>query len=126
MAISEGEWSSIREVAAQIAEQVSGGRRNYFTARVIKRDEANGLVWVKELDLQPIPVVGHSYEVKYYDTDSTGVVTPKTVTVKTSVPKVGDNIFIVLEMGAQSLPRCLGTIYGKNWLMSEEGMGFSS
>lgn len=124
MAITEGEWASIGAMATKIAEKVSGGRRGFLTARVIKRDENNKLVWVRELGGQAIPVVGLDYNVKYYDTDSSGTVNVKKAVISPAVPKIGQNVFIILEMGEASLPRCLGTIQGRNWLESEDETGF--
>lgn len=122
--ISEGEWASIRSLVEKLVTQLTGGRRNFFTARVIKRDDTNKLVWVRELGAQAIPVVGFDYNVTYYDTDSTGVVNRKNAKISPATPKVGEHVFIVLEMGAQSLPRCLGTIQGRNWLTPENEGGF--
>lgn len=122
MPINENEWASIQALVERIVGH--GGKSNFMTARVLKRDVANKLVWVKELGAQAIPVVGFDYSVKYYDTDSTGTVNVKTVSASVKVPDVGESVFIVLEMGAQSLPRCLGTIQGRGWVTREDETGF--
>lgn len=122
MPITEGEWASI---SALIQRHVGfGGKNHYFTAEVIKTDPANKLIWVKELGSQAIPLVGLDYDVKYYDTDGTGAVTVRNARISPAVPSVGDPVFIVLELGSHSLPRCLGVIQGTNWRTREDETGF--
>lgn len=122
MPITEGEWASIYSAIGRIVGH--GSKKDFMTARVIKRDVANKLVWVKELGDQAIPLVGQDYSVKYYDTDNSGTVNVKTVTATPQVPDVGATVFIVLEMGSQSLPRCLGTIQGRKWIKRDDETGF--
>lgn len=117
--ISEAEWASIRELAIKLASQVANQTGNFVTGKVIKRDEKNKLVWLRELGDQPIPVVGFRYDVKYYDEGSSGAVNVKTTTAVPQTPQLGDYVFVALEMGAQSLPRCLGVILGTNWIITE-------
>lgn len=101
-----------------------GGKNNFMTAKVIKRDVSNKLVWVKELGPQAIPLVGFDTHVKYYDTDETGQVNVKNSIATPVVPDVGEAVLIVLEMGAHSLPRCLGKIQGRGWITPEDETGF--
>lgn len=117
--ISEPEWASIRALVSKLVTQIAGHRGNFITGQVVKRDEDNRLVWIKELGNQPIPIVGLDSNVKYYDTDATGKINVKHAVVAPVVPKVGQSIFVALEMGTQSLPRCIGVIHGKNWITSE-------
>lgn len=132
MPISEPEWVSIRSMIEEVAADLSGNRASYFsTGKVIKRDEENKLVWLEEFGDQPIPVVGFDYEVKYYYATSAGLSTPaagaglpsktvtKTVQVKVKVPKVGDTVVVAREFGSRRIPRCIGVIQGKNWIVPE-------
>lgn len=120
--ISEGEWASIAAMVQRIVGH--GGKDHFMSATVIKRDVANKTVWVKELGDQAVPVVAHTMNVKYYDTDNSGVINVKNAVVAPAVPNVGDHIFIVFEMGSQSLPRCIGVVHGTNWVASEDETGF--
>jgi hypothetical protein len=122
MAITEPEWASIRALVQRMVGH--GGKDNFFSARVVKNDVAKKLVWVQELGNQPIPLVGFDYSVKFYDTNASGTVLPQTAVASPKVPDVGDTVFIVKEMGAQSLPRCLGTIQGRGWILPEDETGF--
>lgn len=122
MPITEGEWTSIQALVARAVGH--GGKSHFMTAKVIKRDVPNQLVWVKELGGQAIPMVGFDMSVKYYDTDNTGTVLVRSSISSPKVPNVGESVFIVLEMGAHSLPRCLGTIQGRNWVTREDEAGF--
>lgn len=121
MAITEAEWTSISAMIERIVGH--GGKDHFMSAVVIKRDEANGNVYVRELADQAIPVVAHSYKVKYYDTDQTGTVIVKNAVVSPVIPKVGEHIFIVFEMGERSLPRCVGVMQGRNWVSREDEAG---
>jgi len=118
--ISEREWTSIRSMITTLVHQIAGQRGNLITGEVIKHNTSNKTVWLKELGDQPIPVVGHSYEVKYYDTDNNGVVQVKKVTVDPTTPDIGDFVLVAMEMGSQSLPRCVGVIHGRNWIIPED------
>jgi hypothetical protein len=44
----------------------------------------------------------------------------KNSAASTDVPNVGDTVLIALELGDQSIPRCLGVVKGTNWITSEE------
>lgn len=119
--ITEAEWGSIASMIERVVGH--GGKDHFMSATVIKRDEANGNVWVRELGNQAIPVVGFDYNVKYYDTDETGTVNVKHAQISPAVPKVGEHIFILFEMGSKSLPRCVGVVQGRNWIASENEQG---
>jgi hypothetical protein len=114
--IEEPEWASIRSLVETLVPQIAGRRGNLVTGRVTKRDESNGLVWISELGNQAIPIVGLNYKVKYYDTDETGKVNVKQAIVSPVVPGIGEAVVVVLEMGQESLPRCVGAIHGRNWI----------
>ena len=111
--ITESEWVSIRT----LIESLVGKKGEYFTTgEVLKRDEDNMLVWTAEFGDQPIPLVGFDYKLKYYDTDSTGVVRVRTGQAEIQVPQVGEVVIIAREFGANRLPRCLGILKGQNWI----------
>ncbi len=119
--ISEPEWNSIRSFVEKICVRVSGRRSEFFeSGTVSKRDEANKLIWLKGFSDDPIPVVAFDYEVKYYDTDSDGNVVVRKAKVTPVIPKVGQTVFVAYEMGTSRLPRCLGVIQGKNWIVTED------
>lgn len=115
--ISEGEWQSISEMVKNAFRR----KGEYFiTGKVIKRDEDQKLVWMKEFGDQAIPIVGFDYEVTYYDTNQTGSVISKKAKVKVIVPKIGATVVVALEFGTRRLPRCLGVIQGTGWIAPSE------
>ena len=121
MPISEPEWQSIRAMIERVTTQISGHKGIYFTTgKVIKRDTVNFCVYLREFGDQPIPIVGFDYTVNYYDTDATGAIHKKTSKIKVQVPKLGEAVLVISELGSQRLPRCVGVIKGKNWLIAEE------
>jgi len=132
MPITEPEWQSVAAMIERKIMQMTGLRSNNFiTGKVIKRDVPNKCVYLKDFGDQAIPVVGFNYTVKYYDETpngttavSSGSAQPyktrvKTVTVDVVVPNVGDIVAVLCEMGTHRLPRCIGVIQGKNWLVAE-------
>jgi hypothetical protein len=118
--ISEREWTSIREMVLRLVTQKAGHRGNLITGKVIKRDPDHSCVWIEEFGDQPIPLVGFDYDVKSYDTDGSGTVNVKHYIVSPKTPDVGESVLVAMEMGAQSLPRCVGVIQGKNWIIPED------
>ena len=131
MPISEGEWSSISALIETIAARVSGNRNFFTTGKVIKRDEAKKLVWIEDFGDQPLPIIGFDYTVDVYDETPAGTTVPsvgsgspykvkkKTLTIKVQVPKIGQTVVIASELGSKKLPRCLGVIQGKDWIIPE-------
>lgn len=120
MPISEPEWLSITKLAEKVAARVSGKKDDYFvTGKVLKVDEKNRCVYMREFGDQAIPIVGFDYEVKYYDDNGTSV-SAKKVIAKAVMPKRGDTVLVAREMGTNRLPRCLGVLQGKNWIVAED------
>lgn len=117
--ISEREWASIHSLVDRVVRKIAG-KRQFVTGAVVKNDTNNKIVWIKELGAQPIPVVGFEYDVKSYDTDASGNVTVRHFTATPKTPKVGQSVVVALEMGDQSIPRCLGVVQGKKWIVSED------
>jgi len=44
----------------------------------------------------------------------------KSVTAGVVMPKVGESVLVAREMGTRRLPRAIGVIQGKNWIVAEE------
>lgn len=118
--INEAEWESIR---ALILRMTSGRAEEIITGKVTKSDATNNNIFMREFGTQPIPVVAHDFEITYYDTQWNGtknVTTKKTAKVKTLIPKKGDTVVVIREMGTHRLPRCIGKLIGKKWILSGE------
>ena len=47
-------------------------------------------------------------------------VQPKDLKTEVAMPKVGDTVLIVLEMGTHRLPRCVGVIQSKDYMVPSE------
>lgn len=131
--LDETEFQSIAAMVEQIVKDMVGTKRSYFiTGTVIRVDELNKCVYLAEFDDQAIPIVGFKQRVTFYDETPQGTnygtagssasfnTTKKTVIAEIVMPKVGENVLVVREMGANHLPRCLGVILGKNWVTAEE------
>jgi len=121
MPINPGEWDSITELIERLVKKVAGRRSDYFLlARVKKRDKDKNLIWVEELGDQPIPLIAFDYEVKYYL--AVGSTTQmKKAKVKVICPKIGQQVFIAREWGTDRMPRCLGVIMSKDFILEKEG-----
>lgn len=117
MPITRNDWRVIQKyVEGRLAEQ----GESFTQAVVIKRDDVNKLVWCKEFGDLPIPLFFFDFKVRYYDTDSTGVVNVKTATVgnkdvEVVTPAVGDVVLIIRLLGSSRLPRCIGVLKSKNF-----------
>lgn len=115
MPITEGEWASIRAMAEQVAVEVSGTRKDYFVmGKVIKRDPVKNLIWMTEFGDQPIPLFSFDYEVFYY---AGTPLRKKTAKVKPACPKIGQTVLVAREMGLNRLPRCLGVLRSKGFVI---------
>lgn len=131
--LTDGDFRSIRQFVERIVRDMFGSRFDYFvTGTVIKRDELKKLVWLEEFGDQPIPVVAFNYEVKYYDESVKGTnygtsgsaaqykTYVKKAVAEILVPKVGETVLVARELGIGRLPRCLGVIQGKGWIVRED------
>ena len=132
MPISEPEWTSIVTMIEKVVRRIVGTRGDYFiTGKVIKVDNLNKCVYLKEFGDQPIPIVGFDYEVKYYDESPRGTnygasgsaanfkTLKKTAKATVIMPKIGDSVLVARELGTRRLPRCIGVIQGKKWIIPE-------
>jgi len=120
MAISDGEWESIRRLVDRL-----GSKRGeqIITGQVVKSDKNKDLVWLKEFGTQPIPMVAQEFEVWYYDTQYQlvgGVLKSTTVKkqckVALKIPVPGNTVVVLREWGTSRLPRCLGRLWGSGWM----------
>jgi hypothetical protein len=73
--------------------------------KVVKRDESRKLVWLSEFGDQPIPLVGFNGTAKVY---IQGVV--KLLKIKHEVPKVGQTVVVLRQLGSRRLPKCVGVV----------------
>lgn len=104
-----------------LVEKLIGQKGEYvITGRVIKRDEIRKLVWIAEFGDQAIPLIGFDYTVKYYDTDENGVVNQKNAKIEIKVPKLGQTVVVLRELGTRRLPRCVGVLTGQEWMTRTE------
>lgn len=118
--IAESDFASIRTMVEKIVNSVAGNRQSYFTTgTVIRRDEVKKLVWLREYGSQAIPIVGFDHEATYYDTDAGGVTRKKKAKVTVCVPKVGEKVVVANEWGLKRMPRCIGVIQGRGWMVAE-------
>jgi hypothetical protein len=118
--ITEGEWESI---AALVKRIFSTRAESFVTGRVTRVDGINNNVYMSEFGQQPIPMVAQDLEITYYDTvwnpaTSKNVAQKKTAKVKVVMPKKGDTVVCVRELGTHRIPRCLGKLIGKKWIMT--------
>lgn len=132
MPITEGEWTSIAGMVEKIIRRVIGTRADFFvTGKVLKIDENNKCIYMAEFGDQPIPIVSFDYEISYYDETPQGTVgvavgaaqpykvSKKKAKVITVMPQKGQTVLVAREMGTRRMPRCLGVIQGKNWIIPE-------
>lgn len=113
--LTDSDWASIYSWYEKASGKTQG---QTLMSKVIKRDEANKLIWIAELGDQPIPLLAFDYEVKYYDTDAAGAIIEKKAKVQPMVPEVGDHVFVAMERGTRRLPRCLGKVQSQNYIRS--------
>lgn len=119
--IDDPDWNAIRNMAEKVAAEVAGRRSEFFTTgTVVKRDEKNKLVWLKGFADDPIPIVDFEHEVRYYDTDENGRSIVRKAKVTPVVPRLGQTVVVLHEMGISTLPRCVGVLLGTNWVTSED------
>ncbi len=136
MAFSHEEWGAIQSM---VNKMVAGQGEYFVQDMVVKSDPINNLIWTKEFGDQPIPLFTFDYQVKYYESETTGVtgtspgpymvgkkLNPKKTTaysteVKVLVPRKGDIVLIARHMGTRRLPKCLGVLKSKNFVTAEDG-----
>lgn len=105
--LTQADWESIYQTinSALPTHEVTYGK-------VVKRDTKKKLVWLKEFGDQPIPLVGFKAEVTYYDTTPTGV-KKKVAKIEPEVPKVGELVVVLRQMGSRRLPKCVGVVLSR-------------
>ncbi len=123
--LSHSVWREIREVVNKAKP------RSEVTYDVVtKRDEKNRLIWTKDFGDTPIPLVGFRWKIKYYDSETKGntpsigaalpsKVLPREVYAQVEVPRVGDTVVILRQLGVKRLPKAVGIILSTNFVESD-------
>lgn len=118
------DFNDWHEIEKYVEKRLAAQGESFVQGTVVKSDQVNHLVWLREFGDQPIPLFGFDYQVKYSYTDATN----KTVIKKTAAyskdveiltPKVGDIVLVALQLGSRRLPKCIGVIKSKNYVVSE-------
>jgi hypothetical protein len=129
MGLNSEDFASIaNHVELEVGRLIGRRRDPFFSAIVTKRDTKNNLIWcAREMGDQPIPLVGFDYEITYFDESPRGTggggsfkTYKKTAKAKLMVPKVGEVVLIVREMGYDGHPRCVGVIQSRNFIQDLE------
>ena len=111
MALSDADWNSIYTA---IAKAIPPNEVVY--GKVVKRDEKKKLIWLKEFGEQPIPLVGFNGTVTVYDETAQGV-KKKVVKVEPQVPRVGELVVVLRQMGVRRLPKCVGVVLSRGFVI---------
>lgn len=127
MPLEHNDWIQIDNRIDQLIKNSHGPFFSQGT--VIKADPVKNIVWLDEFGDQPIPMFTFDYDVKYYDTQPTGVVTsgqpcpiklmPKKAVLTPQCPKVGDIVLVARQHGSRRLPKCLGILRSRDFIIPE-------
>lgn len=131
MPFTHDEWREIQNLIGRVVE----GQGEYFVQDVVvKSDPVRKVIWTKEFGDQAIPLFAFDYQVKYFESETTGVsgtspgpysvakkINPKktkpyTKEVEVLTPRKGDVVLIARHLGARRLPKCLGVLKSKNFI----------
>jgi hypothetical protein len=124
-AITYADWS---EIVNKIEEIVAKQGEYFVQGEVIKRDETNKLVWLREFGDTPIPLFSFDYTVDVYDETPNGTIVPfwgtpspfrtkkKIYKVKVTVPAIGETVLVAKHLGADHLPKCVGVLQSTNFI----------
>ena len=104
MALNEREWDSI-----YAAIRSTNPQNEVVYGRVVKRNVAKKVIYLSEFGDQPIPLVALNAVAHVYDETPTGV-KKKTVKIEFEVPKVGELVVVLRQMGERRLPKCVGVV----------------
>lgn len=104
MPLEHPDWSSIYDA-------IAAGQRpsEVVVGKVVKSNKKNMVVWIKEFGDQPIPCVGFRYEFTFYD-ETPLKTKKKTAVAKPQVPRKGDIVVVLRQLGERRLARCIGVI----------------
>lgn len=132
MALSHDDY---REIERFVGRILSDHGQSFVQGVVVKSDQNKKLVWLKEFGDQPIPCIAFDYQVRYYYNEPTGNTTavgapvnsrmksrltqPYTKEVEILVPRKGDIVLVATHLGSRRLPKCLGVIKSKNYVVQE-------
>lgn len=111
MALTDADWNAIYQA---IDRAIPPSEVTY--GKVVKRDENKKLIWLAEFGDQPIPLVGMNGQVTIYDETPQGV-RKKTVKIQHEVPKVGELVVVLRQMGVRRLPKCVGVVLSKGFVI---------
>ncbi len=120
MALTNADW---REIESFVARVLSRSGEAFVQGKVVRTDTARRVVFLKEFGDTPIPLIGFDYQVKYSYTEPSGSTTVRKTKaysneVEMLVPKVGDIVLIAQHYGTRRLPKCLGVIKSKRYVVS--------
>lgn len=120
--IEDADWTAIQEFVNRRVSQVG---EPFIQGKVVKVDALRKVVFLKEFGDTPIPIVGFDHQVKYSFKESSGATTIKKTKaysneVEILVPRVGDLVLIAQMFGTRRLPKCLGVIKSKRYVVPEE------
>lgn len=117
------------EIWNGIADAIDESRANreIVFGKVVKRDEANKLIWLQEYGGLAIPLAALTFGFAYYDTDQNGAVTKKedrtgtndSFHTKIIVPRIGQMAVILDPGGQHRFPICVGVIQSTNYWQGE-------
>lgn len=118
MTLTHSDWREIQKEVNRLIAQVG---EPFVQGEVVKNDQANRLVWLKEFGDQPIPMISFDYQVKYYYQNPAGNMVPRTTKAHTKeveilVPRIGEIVLVARHMGSRRLPKCLGVIKSTDYV----------
>lgn len=111
MPLDQNDWNAVYDA---IRRAIPPNEITYGV--VTKRDVRKKLIWLKEYGDQPVPLVAFNGQVVVYDETATGV-KKKTVQIEYEVPKVGELVVVLRQMGARRLPKCVGVVQSKGFVI---------
>jgi hypothetical protein len=125
MPLSRDDW---RELMRYFNTLLGKRGESFVQGTVIKSDQVNRLIWLKEFGDQPIPLLAFDYQVKYYYTDGGVTKVKKTKAysneeVEILVPRVGDVVLVAQHLGSRRLPKCIGVIKSRNYVRPQGDEG---
>lgn len=121
MPLTNADW---REIQKFVGKMTASGGEPFVQCKVIGIDISRNVVFAKEFGDIPIPIVAHYYQVTYSSRDASGrVIRLKTQAyskeVEILLPQIGDTILVAQHLGTRALPKCLGVIQSKDFVVGD-------
>lgn len=114
MPLTHEDW---RNIDQRVSNLIKGSHGPYVSQDVvIKNDTLKNVIWVKQFGDYPIPMFTFDYNVKYYDTQSGGLIAKQAV-VTPICPNVGDTVLILRQNGSRKLPKCVGVLRSTDFII---------